>query len=69
MKNSILILGLLLSFNLFGQNLTKKELRYIPKDFNESLTQLDKIIPDSTKMKKGYRYQKIYEVFVGTREF
>jgi hypothetical protein len=49
MKNSILILGLLLSFNLFGQNLTKKELRYIPKDFNESLTQLDKVIPDSTK--------------------
>ena len=49
MKNSVLILGLILSFNLFGQNLTKKELRYIPKDFNESLIQLDKVIPDSTK--------------------
>jgi len=49
MKNIILIIGLLISFNLFGQNLTKKELIYIPKDFNESLTQLDKIIPDTTK--------------------
>ena len=33
------------------------------------LVDLNVIIPDSTKMKKGYRYQKIYEVFVGTREF
>ena len=49
MKISILIIGLVISFNLFGQNLTKKELRYIPKDFNESLTQLNKVIPDSTK--------------------
>lgn len=49
MKITILILGLLISFNLLGQNLTKKELRYIPKDFNESLTQLNKVIPDSTK--------------------
>ena len=30
MKHSILILGLLISFNLFGQNLTKMELEYIP---------------------------------------
>lgn len=49
MKHSVLILGLILSFNLFGQNLTKNELRYIPKDFNESLIQLDKVIPDTTK--------------------
>ena len=49
MRISILILGLVISFSLFGQNLTKKELRYIPKDFNESLTQLNKVIPDSTK--------------------
>lgn len=49
MKKSILIIGILISFNLFGQVPTKKELRYIPKDFNESLTQLDKIIPDTTK--------------------
>jgi hypothetical protein len=41
---SILILGLAISFNLFGQNPSKNELRYIPKDFNESLTQIDKII-------------------------
>ena len=49
MKHSILILGLLISLNLFGQSLTRKERKYIPKDFNESLTQLDKVIPDSTK--------------------
>ena len=49
MKHSILIIGLIISFNLFGQDLTRKEKKYIPKDFNESLTQLDKVIPDSTK--------------------
>jgi hypothetical protein len=51
MKHSILILGLILSLNLFGQDLTRKEMKYKPKDFNESLTQLDRIIPDSTKTK------------------
>lgn len=49
MKLGIFILGLTLSFNLLGQNLTKKELRYIPKDFNESLEQLNKVVADSTK--------------------
>lgn len=49
MNYSTLIIGLIISFNLFGQDLTKKEKKYIPKDFNESLTQLDKLIPDSTK--------------------
>jgi hypothetical protein len=51
MKHSILILGLILSLNLFGQDLARKEMKYKPKDFNESLTQLDRIIPDSTKTK------------------
>lgn len=51
MRISILLLGLVISFNLFGQNLTKNEFSYIPKDFNESLTQLNKVIPDSTKRK------------------
>lgn len=33
------------------------------------LLNLKVIVPDSTIIKKGYRYQKIYEVFVGTRDF
>ena len=33
------------------------------------LVDLNIIVPDSTIIKKGYRYQKIYEVFVGTRDF
>ena len=48
-KYHILLLALIISFNLFGQSPTKKELKYIPKDFNESLIQLNKIIPDTTK--------------------
>lgn len=32
------------------------------------LVDLKVIVPDSTMVKKGYRYQKIYEVFVGTNE-
>ena len=55
---------------------TKKEIQelsgvspnVVSKIINQ-LVDLNVIIPDSTKMKKGYRYQKIYEVFVGTREF
>ncbi len=33
------------------------------------LVELGIIIPDSTMIKKGYRYQRIYEVFVGVKEF
>ncbi len=33
----------------------------------KQLVELDIIKPDSTVMKKGYRYQKIYEVFVGEK--
>ena len=55
---------------------TKKEIQelsgvspnVVSKIINQ-LVDLNVIISDSTKMKKGYRYQKIYEVFVGTREF
>lgn len=35
----------------------------------DQLVELGVIVPDSTVVKKGYRYQKIYEVFVGTREY
>ena len=33
------------------------------------LVELGVIIPDSTVIKKGYRYQKIYEVFVGNKDY
>jgi len=33
------------------------------------LVELGIIIPDSTVIKKGYRYQKIYEVFVGNKDY
>lgn len=49
MKHIFIIIGLIITFNLSGQNLTRKERKYIPKNFNESLIQLDKLIPDSTK--------------------
>jgi hypothetical protein len=49
MKYIILVIILVLSVNLFGQSLTKKEMKYIPKDFAEALVQLDKIIPDSSR--------------------
>ena len=51
MKHSILIIGLIISINLFGQDLTKKELKYRPKNLYEALAQLDKITPDSIKAK------------------
>jgi transcription initiation factor IIE alpha subunit len=35
----------------------------------DQLVDLHVIVPDSTVSKKGYRYQRIYEVFVGTNEF
>ena len=33
------------------------------------LVELGIIIPDSTVIKKGYRYQSIYEVFVGNKDY
>lgn len=55
---------------------TKKEVQemsgvstnVVSKIINQ-LVDLNVIIPDSTMVKKGYRYQKIYEVFVGTTDF
>ena len=51
---------------------TKKEVQemsgvsynVVSKIINQ-LADLNVIVPDSTIAKKGYRYQKIYEVFVG----
>lgn len=55
---------------------TKKEVQemsgvstnVVSKIINQ-LVDLNVIILDSTMVKKGYRYQKIYEVFVGTTDF
>ena len=33
------------------------------------LVDLGILIPDNTVRKKGYRYQQIYEVFVGQKEY
>lgn len=35
----------------------------------DQLVELGIIVPDSTKVKKGYRYQRIYEVFVGIGDY
>lgn len=53
---------------------TKKEVQemsgvsynVVSKIINQ-LADLNVIVPDSTIAKKGYRYQKIYEVFVGAK--
>lgn len=51
MNLRLLIITLIFSLNSFGQTNSKKELKYHPKTFEESLAQLDKIFPDSTKNK------------------
>ena len=50
------------------QQLSGVSTNVVSKIINQ-LVDLKVIIPDSTIVKKGYRYQRIYEVFVGTREF
>lgn len=53
---------------------TKKEVQemsgvsynVVSKIINQ-LADLNVIVPDSTIAKKGFRYQKIYEVFVGAK--
>lgn len=35
----------------------------------EQLVNLGIVVPDSTVVKKGFRYQKIYDVFVGNKEY
>lgn len=59
-----------------SKKFTKKEVQelsgvstnVVSKIINQ-LVDLKVIVPDSTMVKKGYRYQKIYEVFVGVKEF
>ena len=46
------------------QELSKVSVNVVSNIINQ-LVELDVIVPDSTVVKKGYRYQKIYEVFVG----
>lgn len=50
------------------QELSGVSINVVSKIINQ-LVDLNVIVPDSTKVKKGYRYQKIYEVFIGTEEF
>lgn len=46
------------------QELSGVSTNVVSKIINQ-LVELNVIVPDSTMVKKGYRYQKIYEVFVG----
>lgn len=46
------------------QNLSGVSVNIVSNTINK-LVDLGIVIPDSTKVKKGYRYQRIYEVFVG----
>ena len=50
------------------QELSGVSINVVSKIINQ-LVDLKVIVPDSTMVKKGYRYQKIYEVFVGTKEY
>lgn len=50
------------------QELSGVSTNVVSKIINQ-LAELKVIVPDPTMVKKGYRYQKIYEVFVGTDEF
>ena len=47
------------------QDLSGVSVNIVSNTINK-LVDLGIIIPDSTKVKKGYRYQRIYEVFIGT---
>ena len=47
------------------QDLSGVSVNIVSNTINK-LVDLGILIPDSTKVKKGYRYQRIYEVFVGT---
>lgn len=55
---------------------TKKEIQEesgvsvnVVSNIINQLVGLGIVVPDSTVAKKGYRYQRIYEVFVGVKEF
>jgi Fic family protein len=47
------------------QDLSGVSVNIVSNTINK-LVDLGIIIPDSTKVKKGYRYQRIYEVFIGS---
>ena len=49
------------------QDISGVSINVVSKIINQ-LVDLGVIVPDSTVVKKGYRYQKIYEVFVGTKD-
>ena len=55
---------------------TKKEVQEesgvsvnIVSNLINQLVDMGIIVPDSTVVKKGYRYQRIYEVFVGVKDY
>ena len=55
---------------------TKKEIQdesavsvNVVSNIINQLVELGIVIPDSTVIKKGYRYQKIYEIFVGNKDY
>ena len=55
---------------------TKKELQEasgvsvnVVSNIVKQLVELKILVPDDTVLKKGYRYQRIYETFVGIREY
>ena len=55
---------------------TKKEVQEesgvsvnIVSNLINQLVDMGIIVPDSTVAKKGYRYQRIYEVFVGVKDY
>ena len=55
---------------------TKKELQdasgvtvNVVSNIVKQLVELQILVPDDTVLKKGYRYQRIYKVFVGTGEY
>ena len=50
------------------QDESKVSINAVSKIVNQ-LVELGIIIPDKTVAKKGYRYHRIYEVFVGNKEF
>ena len=50
------------------QELSGVSTNVVSKIINQ-LVELGIIVPDTTVVKKGYRYQRIYKVFVGTGEF
>ena len=50
------------------QELSGVSVNVVSKIINQ-LVELNVIVPDSSIGKRGYRYQKIYEVFVGSKNF